>query len=111
LANHQPYRTAFESDNRRSMLPAGTALHAPHLPFAIPVGTVSVGWIADLRESQGERHGCAAFALARVLPRKYQLRLALKRIQKGGEIRFLLRRQPDPETLVIKLHDGLQCRG
>ena len=28
--NHQPHRTAFESDNGRSVLEAGTALHAPN---------------------------------------------------------------------------------
>ena len=31
--NHQPHRTAFKSDNGRSVLAAGTDLHAPQLPL------------------------------------------------------------------------------
>ena len=32
---------------------------APHLPFAMPVGISSVGWIAELRQSRDERLGRA----------------------------------------------------
>jgi len=34
---------------------AGTRQSAPHLPFAIPIGNGSVGWVADLPQPRGER--------------------------------------------------------
>jgi hypothetical protein len=37
-------RSLYPTDSRRSDLAAGTGLHAPYLPFAILVGTGSVGW-------------------------------------------------------------------
>jgi hypothetical protein len=40
----EPHRT----HSGHSGLAAGTALNAPYLPFAIPVGTGSVGWIVDV---------------------------------------------------------------
>ena len=49
----------ISSHRRHLSLAAGTILHAPHLPFAIPVGTGSVGWIADLRRPRAERLGRA----------------------------------------------------
>src|SRR6516165_4190440 len=36
-----------------------TGRNAPHLPFAIPAGIGSLGWITDLRRSHGEREACA----------------------------------------------------
>jgi hypothetical protein len=33
--------------------PMAMGKDAPHLPFAIPAGIGSVGWIADLPQSQG----------------------------------------------------------
>ena len=36
-------RAAFETHNGRSALAAGTALRAPHLPFAMPAGIGSIG--------------------------------------------------------------------
>src|SRR5215472_11633242 len=51
--NHQRRRTVFKTHNGRSVLEAGTGLHAPHLPFAIPAGIGSVGWIV-LKNSAGE---------------------------------------------------------
>ncbi len=41
--------TAFETHNGRSTFDAGTALHAPYLPFAILAGTGTVGWKAVIR--------------------------------------------------------------
>jgi len=38
LVNHRQKRTAFETDTGRSASAAGTALPAPYLPFAEPVG-------------------------------------------------------------------------
>ncbi len=43
-----PAKVALPTDRRRSALAAGTGLHAPHLPFAIPAGIGSVGWIPAL---------------------------------------------------------------
>jgi hypothetical protein len=44
VADHQQPTPAFEADNGRSALAAGTALHAPYLPFADPIrsGTTSM---------------------------------------------------------------------
>ena len=46
--NHRPRAAAFGTDNCRSALMAGTAPPAPHLPFAIPAGTGSIGWVPAL---------------------------------------------------------------
>jgi hypothetical protein len=48
-SNHQQQLTAFEPDTRRSAVAAGMGLLAPHLPFAIPAATGSIGWTADIR--------------------------------------------------------------
>src|SRR5215469_14303915 len=48
-------RTALESHNGRSALAAGTGAPAPHLPFAIPVGSGSVGWEAVIRAPPRDR--------------------------------------------------------
>jgi len=50
--NHGQQWAAFETDNGRSPSAAGTPLHAPYLPFAIPVGNSSVGWILVLRRQR-----------------------------------------------------------
>jgi hypothetical protein len=49
--------TAFESDNGRSALAAGTALHAPFPTFAPMVSNGSVGWIAVGPQAALERRG------------------------------------------------------
>ena len=43
----EPRRRSLDpTDTGRSALVAGTGLHAPHLPFAIPAGIGSIGWKA-----------------------------------------------------------------
>ena len=45
----EPRRKCLDrTDTGRSALVAGTGLHAPQLPFAIPAGIDAIGWIADL---------------------------------------------------------------
>jgi len=42
-------RSLDRTDSSHSTVTAATALPAPHLPFEIPAGIGSIGWIADIR--------------------------------------------------------------
>ena len=48
-------RRSFSSHSSRSASTAGTGLHAPHLPFAIPARISSIGWKGVLRLDRSER--------------------------------------------------------
>jgi hypothetical protein len=53
LSRNRRDTPSFETHNGRSTFAAGTALHAPHLPFAVFVGIGSVGWISAVPDLRG----------------------------------------------------------
>src|ERR1700730_11586016 len=63
--DHRLPLTAFETHNGRSTFAAGTALHAPYLPFAIPVEISSGGWVVKRRLSQPEIYQSTTLDAAR----------------------------------------------
>jgi hypothetical protein len=63
-------RTAFEPDNGRSVLAVGTALHAPHLPFAIPAGIGSIGWFSAVHSLSLNIPWAVALSQVGAMPRQ-----------------------------------------
>jgi hypothetical protein len=59
-----PEPTAQTDPSRSLIFAFGTALPAPHLPFAIPVGTRSVGWFAARQLSGDEPAEADAYLLS-----------------------------------------------
>jgi hypothetical protein len=53
VTNHQQPRTAFESDNGRSVLQPGTTLHAPKPTPMITLANGEVGWKGGIPDLPG----------------------------------------------------------